>query len=327
MLIRIALVITALAGVASAHSAGAQFDQNPMTQAGNGGIVFDGAPRFSGHTCNVCHVDAPGLIHIRLESDHPELFTDGWKPKMQYHLRVVLVDEWAGVANNANGDNCGLRDVMPFKPCNDNGFALEIDDAVGNSLGGFTQVLANKCDATGTAVYILGDKSAVVHSGGVNGGTSWDVCWTAPDAGAGPVTAYLAAVDGNGGKGTLAIPTDVVGDDVAAGAVPIAEAGADVNTQTGGCNAGGDAGVGLALALLGLGVRFRRRKKLVALALVLAAASGCVHVRPRQRETLAKRNMKFGPDPAEDELDLHMQESREGSSGGYGSSGGGCGCN
>jgi len=50
-------------------------------------------------------------------------------------------------------------------------------------------------------------------------------------------------------------------------------------------------------------------------------------VRPRQRETLAHRNMTFGPDPAEDELDLHMQESREGSSGGYGSSGGGCGCN
>ena len=47
----------------------------------------------------------------------------------------------------------------------------------------------------------------------------------------------------------------------------------------------------------------------------------------RARETLAKRNMKFAPDPAEDELDLHMQEAREGSSGGYGSSGGGCGCN
>jgi hypothetical protein len=35
----------------------------------------------------------------------------------------------------------------------------------------------------------------------------------------------------------------------------------------------------------------------------------------------------FAPDSAEDELDLHMQQSREGSAGGYGSAGGGCGCN
>jgi len=66
---------------------------------------------------------------------------------------------------------------------------------------------------------------------------------------------------------------------------------------------------------------------IVALLAGLAMLAGCVHVRPRQRETLAKKNMKFAPDPVEDELDLHMQESREGSSGGYGSSGGGCGCN
>ena len=53
-----------------------------------------------------------------------------------------------------------------------------------------------------------------------------------------------------------------------------------------------------------------------------AAAKG-----QRERETLAKRAMKFSPDPAEDQLDLHMQEAREGSEGGYGTSGGGCGCN
>ena len=70
---------------------------------------------------------------------------------------------------------------------------------------------------------------------------------------------------------------------------------------------------------------FRRPGWLAAL-LIISLAS-CGNVRPRQRETLAKRNMKFAPDPTEDELDLHMQESREGSSGGYGSSGGGCGCN
>jgi hypothetical protein len=82
----------------------------------------------------------------------------------------------------------------------------------------------------------------------------------------------------------------------------------------------------LLVGLVALGLVLRRRGRLAAL-LAIATLAGCGHVRPRQRETLAKRKMKFASDPAEDELDLHMQESREGSSGGYGSSGGGCGCN
>jgi len=68
-----------------------------------------------------------------------------------------------------------------------------------------------------------------------------------------------------------------------------------------------------------------RRKRLAPLVLLLSI--NCTHVRATERETLARRKMKFAPDPAEDELDLHMEEAREGSSGGYGSSGGGCGCN
>jgi hypothetical protein len=62
------------------------------------------------------------------------------------------------------------------------------------------------------------------------------------------------------------------------------------------------------------------------LALALAA-SGCTTVKPYERELLAKRIMTFGPDPYEDVLDLHMLEAREAAAGGYGSAGGGCGCN
>ena len=64
-------------------------------------------------------------------------------------------------------------------------------------------------------------------------------------------------------------------------------------------------------------------------ALCLAALwlGGCVTVKPWEKEKLAERKMQFAPDPDEDELDLHMQEAREGSSGGHGSAGGGCGCN
>ena len=126
----------------------------------------------------------------------------------------------------------------------------------------------------------------------------------------------------------MAFPNDTIGDDVAAGAVPLVEAGTSSATNLGGCSATNDpAGIGFVFALALSLLIARRRRTLVIGALVAAAASGCVHVRPRQRETLAHRNMTFAPDGAEDELDLHMQESREGSSGGHGSSGGGCGCN
>ena len=58
-----------------------------------------------------------------------------------------------------------------------------------------------------------------------------------------------------------------------------------------------------------------------------AASAGCVRVKPYERELLAKPTMTFQPDPHEDVLDNHMIEAREGAVGGYGSAGGGCGCN
>ena len=59
----------------------------------------------------------------------------------------------------------------------------------------------------------------------------------------------------------------------------------------------------------------------------VAGVSGCAPVKPYERELLAKPIMTFQPDPYEDVLDLHMLEAREGAVGGYGSAGGGCGCN
>jgi hypothetical protein len=63
------------------------------------------------------------------------------------------------------------------------------------------------------------------------------------------------------------------------------------------------------------------------LLLGLLVLGGCVRVKPYERELLSKRTMVFQPDPYEDVLDLHMIEAREGAVGGYGSAGGGCGCN
>jgi len=66
-----------------------------------------------------------------------------------------------------------------------------------------------------------------------------------------------------------------------------------------------------------------------ALAAVLAAlsAAGCVTVRPQDRATLADPTMRFEGDPQVASQERHAIENREGSYGGSGVSGGGCGCN
>lgn len=68
-------------------------------------------------------------------------------------------------------------------------------------------------------------------------------------------------------------------------------------------------------------------KRIAVVCFFLFAAAGCVRVKPYERELLAKPTMTFQPDPHEDVLDNHMLEAREAAAGGYGSAGGGCGCN
>jgi hypothetical protein len=68
-------------------------------------------------------------------------------------------------------------------------------------------------------------------------------------------------------------------------------------------------------------------QRIAMLILFCALAGGCVRVKPYQRETLASRAMTPDKDEAEAKLDGHVEEYREGSIGGSGVSGGGCGCN
>ena len=65
-------------------------------------------------------------------------------------------------------------------------------------------------------------------------------------------------------------------------------------------------------------------KWIAVLALVTPLAA-CVGVKPYERELLAQPGMSF--DAPSNSNEQHMLESREGSFGGYGASGGGCGCN
>lgn len=57
--------------------------------------------------------------------------------------------------------------------------------------------------------------------------------------------------------------------------------------------------------------------------------SGCANmgVDPWDRDLLAQKQMQFNAEPMNDGYTEHIYFSKEGSSGGNGFSGGGCGCN
>ncbi|MDP2901917.1 MAG: DUF4266 domain-containing protein [Methylovulum sp.] len=67
-------------------------------------------------------------------------------------------------------------------------------------------------------------------------------------------------------------------------------------------------------------------KPVLIVALALATAA-CTEVLPRQRGNLALSQMALTPDALEFSLRQHTAFSKEAASGGYGGSGGGCGCN
>lgn len=73
----------------------------------------------------------------------------------------------------------------------------------------------------------------------------------------------------------------------------------------------------------------RSFSSLMLFALLLALIGGCGRyaVRPSEKEHLADRTMRFDSDPQEARADSHVLSNREGSAGGGGTEGGGCGCN
>jgi len=67
---------------------------------------------------------------------------------------------------------------------------------------------------------------------------------------------------------------------------------------------------------------------LMAMAIALALGGcGTIGAKPWERDLLARREMTFKGYPIDAYVDGHVYFSREGSSGGSGFAGGGCGCN
>ncbi len=61
--------------------------------------------------------------------------------------------------------------------------------------------------------------------------------------------------------------------------------------------------------------------------LLLCLASGCATVAPYERENLTRPSMDMEREAGEAGFHAHVHDSRQGATGGHGSTGGGCGCN
>lgn len=73
----------------------------------------------------------------------------------------------------------------------------------------------------------------------------------------------------------------------------------------------------------------RRTGMVVLTGLCLAGATGCANmgVKPWERDLLAEPGMQIDSDTVITALDEHIYFSKEASTGGLGTAGGGCGCN
>ena len=69
--------------------------------------------------------------------------------------------------------------------------------------------------------------------------------------------------------------------------------------------------------------------RIMACTSLLVAVAGCAHlgVQPWEREVLARDDMQLDSNALDAAFDDHIYFSKEGTSGGRGFGGGGCGCN
>ena len=74
-------------------------------------------------------------------------------------------------------------------------------------------------------------------------------------------------------------------------------------------------------------LRYVPRAILLPLLSLLAAGCAATSVKPWDRDLLSEKKMQFTPLPLETAVDEHVYFSKEGSTGGLGHGGGGCGCN
>jgi hypothetical protein len=216
------------------------------------GLYFTGSPRFAGLDCSSCHTDGPNKIDISVNTDQLDLFNFGYQAGQTYEIQVQLKNEQEGIQFNTKSGLCteppATKDTFTYQQCNNNNFALEIDSITGPLTGFCAQKPSGgacpNADPFNDEVFVVpqangGDAVFAnrIHDPTMpktvrnNGETAWHLWWTAPAAGTGPLTLYVALVDGNGGGGVAADDQDPLGDDTVTAIITIPEAGAPVSVS------------------------------------------------------------------------------------------------
>jgi len=234
-LIALPCAIVAIPNVAQAYHSGSTFDKPPGA-GGGGGIFYAGAPLERGWDCTMCHLQPPGKVKVRLDVNPPSLFQNfTYTPGNVYSFTATMVDEHLGKNSPLSNYNSVVVEVVDGK-----GFQA-------GSMGGFAaEDLYSGYPAT---IATTGTKPNV---------TQWTFNWTAPPLGSGPVTMYVAGVDGNGANaGAGKTLTDPLHDDVFVASVAFTE------SPTGRRNPSGTSIFACALGLVVAIGSQRRRSHLV----------------------------------------------------------------
>lgn len=181
-----------LCGRAFAFHVGSTFDAVPG-KGGAGGIFYTGAPTERGYTCAACHLSPEGKIRAGLSTTPPGLFENRrYTAGQAYVVTVRLLNEHRGLSSARS---------------NFNGFAAVFLDGKKQHAGRVSGFAPDEYYAAGSAL--------IASAGKTVGTATWSFTWTAPAAGAGPISLYIGMVDGNGADSpptqTL---TDPLGDDV-----------------------------------------------------------------------------------------------------------------
>ncbi len=68
-------------------------------------------------------------------------------------------------------------------------------------------------------------------------------------------------------------------------------------------------------------------RRILFLLLAISSLAGCATVSPYERENLTRPSMDTSRESGEATFHAHVNDSREGATGGMSTTGGGCGCN
>jgi hypothetical protein len=190
--------LAVFAGVPAVHAykAGRDFDKS-ASSGGGGGIYFSGAPTYRKWNCTACHQNAAEKITIRLDSAPRSLLTNRtYQPGASYQLTFKL-----------QGEHRGFDAAL-----NTNGMVVTVLDDDGAAAGSFSGFDANEIGQ--------GSHEAEISTSGLfDKRNTWTAQWNAPAEDVGPVTFYVAMVDGDGASTQDLRTSDPLNDDVAFGIV------------------------------------------------------------------------------------------------------------